>query len=293
MLTCPFCGGTSRLRARTMDFNRKISRQTFDYRTCKSCDLTFLSNPPSDLGSYYPADYYAIPTDEGDVRNAARLESYKIDLTTRFVRQGRLLEVGPAYGAFLVLASDAGFDVTGLEMDQECCGFIETQLGFRAINSADVAGTLAKEKPFDVIALWHVIEHLEEPWEVLRAVSLSLNPGGVVLIAAPNPEALQFSLFGKYWTHIDAPRHLFLPSIAWITSAARQVGLEAELATCRDQGSLGWNRFGWAFSIKNVRGRDWPGVFENSSAAILGSIWSPLERYRKNGCTYTMVLRKV
>ena len=58
--------------------------------------------------------------------------------------------------------------------------------------------------------MWHVIEHLRRPWEVIERAAANLQDGGVLAIATPNPRALQFKLLRRRWAHLDAPRHLFL-----------------------------------------------------------------------------------
>jgi SAM-dependent methyltransferase len=62
---------------------------------------------------------------------------------------------------------------------------------------------------FDVVILWHVLEHLANPKEVLAKAQSILKPHGQLVIAVPNYGSLQRKLFGKHWFHLDLPRHLF------------------------------------------------------------------------------------
>jgi hypothetical protein len=70
--------------------------------------------------------------------------------------------------------------------------------------------------------MWHVLEHLPDPAEMLLAVAERLQPGGVLAIGVPNPGSLQFRLLRTRWAHLDAPRHLCLmPKDALVTHLQR------------------------------------------------------------------------
>src|SRR5947208_13916933 len=71
VVPCRFCGRAATLRLRTRDWNRRLSEVTFHYYRCSGCDLTFLSPVPTDLGRYYPADYYPMPASLTDLARIA------------------------------------------------------------------------------------------------------------------------------------------------------------------------------------------------------------------------------
>ena len=80
-----------------------------------------------------------------------------------FAPRGRLVEIGPAVGAFLAVSQEAGYSVEAVEMDAACCSFLERELGVRTVRSDDPASALDAAGQFDVIALWQVLEHLPDP----------------------------------------------------------------------------------------------------------------------------------
>ena len=95
-------------------------------------------------------------------------------------------------------------------MNGACVDFLNSVVGVEAIQSSDPAATMsAMEKKFDVIVLWHSLEHLPDPWFVLQSAAKRLAPGGILLIAIPNIESYDFSVLRAAWVHLDAPRHLF------------------------------------------------------------------------------------
>jgi SAM-dependent methyltransferase len=278
----------------TKDWNRGLSEVTFTYYRCSTCTLTFLTPIPEDLGRYYPPAYYAMPASLRELATVAEAERYKIDLVQSVVRSGRLLEIGPATGTFAYLAKQAGFEVETIEMDAACCEFLERVVGVRAVKSADAASTLATLDGYDAIALWHVIEHLADPWETLEAARQRLKPGGVLVIATPNPASFQFRLFGRYWAHLDAPRHLELIPVDRLIRWADGAGLTVARKTTTDPGGLGWNLFGWVESLANL----WARLSgRRRTPTLLGRVCSrlmrPIERGSGfNGATYTLVLRR-
>jgi 2-polyprenyl-3-methyl-5-hydroxy-6-metoxy-1,4-benzoquinol methylase len=290
--SCPHCAGDAALAFHTRDYNRRLSDDRFDYYRCAACGLLYLDPVPSDLGRYYPANYYAVPTSLSQLASAAELERYKIDLVRQFVAGGRLLEIGPAYGSFAYLARKAGFTVDTIEMDEGCCRFLREVVGVRALCSSDVPAALQELPLFDVIALWHVIEHVPDPWRVLEAAAAHLSPGGVLVVAAPNPDAYQFRLLGAHWAHVDAPRHLTLPAAALIEGAVRAHGLRTELCTTGDPGSIGWNHFGWEMSLRTW-GRWRPArLLLRLLGRVAGLLAQRIEQRDGLGSTYTLVLRK-
>jgi SAM-dependent methyltransferase len=291
---CRFCGASASRRFTTRDWNRRLSDEDFTYYRCPSCGVTFLSAIPDDLGRYYPPEYYPMPGSLAELATVAEAERYKIDLVRRYKPQGRLLEIGPATGAFAYLAKQAGFMVEAIEMDAACCQFLEQVVGVRAIHSADAAGALGGLDGYDAIALWHVIEHLPDPWETLDAARQRLRPGGVLLIATPNPASFQFRIFGRYWAHLDAPRHLELLPVERLIRWGEGAGLRVVLKTTTDPGGLGWNLFSWEESLANLvarsTGRRRTPILPGRG---LSRLMRPVERGRRFlGTTYTLVFQR-
>jgi 2-polyprenyl-3-methyl-5-hydroxy-6-metoxy-1,4-benzoquinol methylase len=202
------------------------------------------------------------------------------------------LEIGPAYGSFIYLAKEAGFNAEAIEMDPNCCRFISEAIGVKAIQSNDPSVALKGVENYDVIALWHVIEHLPDPWKTLEAISKKLQPGGILVIAAPNPEAFQFRVLGRFWPHVDAPRHLKLIPLSLLDREMLSLELKPVWSTTTDKGTLGWNTFGWMYFFTNFTNLR----FIKTELAIIGRIMSiilgPIERMKGLGSAYTVVYQK-
>jgi len=292
LAACPRCRRPSPWYCLAADYNRRLTEENFYYYRCPQCGIVFLSPVPADLGRHYPGDYYGIPGSAEQLAANAELERYKIDLVRRFVPGGRLLEIGPAYGAFAYLASKAGFETLTIEMNEQCCRFMNDVLGVRAIHSHDTAAALRQVEPCDVIALWHVIEHLPDAWSMLEQIVRKLAPGGVLVIAAPNPEAFQFGVMGRYWTHLDAPRHLQLIPAATLSEHAIGLGLNPLLVTTTDTGSMDWNGFGWRMTLANATQSPLLKRVMHRIGKTVGRALSFIEGGEGRGSAYTAIYRK-
>ena len=290
---CPQCGAQASLGFETKDYNRRMTDASFSYYRCRACGLIFLAPLPEDLGRYYPAEYYELPTStEALAARAEPLRKSKLDVVLRFADKGRLLEIGPAYGLFAHLAKEAGFDVTGIEMDSRCCRFLRDTVGITVAEGADTQALLKALPPFDVIVLWQVIEHLPDPWAVLRLAAEKLTPKGVLIVDTPNPDAFQFKVLGSRWTHVDAPRHVTLIPARLLVQNAEQHGLQPLWMSANDEVAKGYNSFGWAFSLKSFFAGEAAGKAAHLLGRVISKLLIPIERSGWRGSTYTAVFGK-
>lgn len=289
---CGQCGGAARRYLTGRDLNQAITDERFVYFRCLRCGLVFLDPVPSDLGRYYPSGYHRIPASIEELEQGNQHERYKLAAIGTEGRRRTLLEIGPSHGKFAHLARQAGYDVAAIEMDPDCCRFLRETVGVRVHQSNDVAGTLATLGAFDAIALWHSIEHLPDPWPLLDSLAGHLRPGGVVALASPNPRALQLRLFGPYWVHLDAPRHVMLIPPEIIEARLARQGLRRTLLTTTDQGARDCNGMSWVHSPRR-RFPAWAfGEALEPLRIRLDYRLKKLEATDPHGSAYTIVMRK-
>lgn len=251
-IKCPQCPHAGRKLFAVGDLNRKVSEEQFDYYCCRSCGLTFLSPVPLDLGAYYPPAYHEIPRSTEDLRLNSGHEVFKLDTIKAHAKGKHLLEIGPSYGRFAYLAKEAGFAVDAFEMDRNCCAFLNETVGINAMHTADLFNSVKQADSYDVIAMWHSVEHLPDPWPLIDLLGNKLNPGGILVFASPNPNSLQFRVFGKYWVHLDAPRHVELIPPGLLTDRLIRAGLKRVHFTTSDQGAKDCNGLGWHVSPRHM-----------------------------------------
>jgi SAM-dependent methyltransferase len=287
---CRNCGGSSR-SLRLRDVNRG-GRRTFRYRRCESCALTWAADPETNLGQYYETDYFSIPAGIDELRAGASGEQFKVDLLETVALPGGLLEIGPAFGTFAVLARDRGFTVDVVEPDAECARFLRSLGGIGVVESADPLAYMGSGRSWDVIAMWQSLEHLNDAPDILAALGTSLTPGGVAIIATPDPDSPQARFFGRRWAHNDAPRHRWLFPRRTLLSLAERAGLKLVLLTDRDAGSLGWNSFGWAHSLGRLAPEGPARNIATLVGRLLARVIAPIERTGGRGASYTAVLAR-
>lgn len=289
---CPICNASSGDKLfKAVDENRRVSDACFDYSKCRSCGTIFLRDVPPDLSRYYQSEYYEIPT-LAQLEAIAAKSFAKMQAVLKFARGGRLLEVGPAFGVFAWQAKQAGFEVDVIEMDERCCGFLESVVGVTVTRSNAPHAAIRNLSRHDVIAIWHVLEHLPEPLAFLQAAAANLEDGGILLIAMPNPDSFQFKVMAKHWPHLDAPRHVTLIPESILSRKAQELGLEKVYVTSDDSDARSWNRFGWQRLLMNrFRGN----IMQRAMFVFgyaLGLIISPLDRRNFGGSAYTIAYRK-
>ena len=119
---------------------------------------------------------------------------------------GRVLDVGCGRGLFLRLLRDRGYQVRGTELS--ALTVTHARAG-ASIDSGDLRAGQYPDDHFDLVSIWHVLEHLRTPDKTLAVCFRSLRPGGSLLVAVPNYASVQARLGGEQWFHLDLPRHLF------------------------------------------------------------------------------------
>lgn len=299
-IACPLCKGRSEASFTAADWNLGTSTEEFRYFRCSKCGGVFVSPVPEDMGKYYPPNYPAYDTKlSASMRKPDPFDQNKLGVVRRYVSGGRLLEIGPGSGGFLRIAKEAGFHVEAVEMDRGCCDFLKETLGIPTVHTEDIIDSLATLPTYDVIVLWHVIEHLPAPGTVFDHLSKHLNPGGILVLAAPNPESLQFRFFGRYWVHLDAPRHLVLIPPSWLIRAATSLDLDTVSFSTKDEVCRIFSVYGWLeASFNNARkgtlkaNRAFPNMPRIVRTLLYLALFKPAEHIQGLGSTYTIVFRK-
>ena len=126
------------------------------------------------------------------------LETVAVHLKKRFIKRireikrlkpsGKLLDIGSGVGAFMKLALDYGYHVQGADVSAWACDYAPVS--------------------FDVITLWHVLEHVENPVELLKKVNLLLKEDGLLALEVPNIGSFMAGVAGTDWELMSPREHL-------------------------------------------------------------------------------------
>jgi 2-polyprenyl-3-methyl-5-hydroxy-6-metoxy-1,4-benzoquinol methylase len=171
-----------------------------------------------------------------------------------------LLDFGCGGGSFLKRMADQGWDVVGLDAAVGAVRAVQEELGLKAL-----VGTLPhpdlRPGSFEVITMWHSIEHVHDPVGILREAYQLLVPGGKLIVACPNIDSWAFQRYGATWFGLDLPRHLthFTPSTLHL--ALQLAGLRVE-------------------SLRTLRHSDWLRSSAKLAAHAQTSGWDRLLRWK-------------
>jgi SAM-dependent methyltransferase len=214
---CPLCvGRNSTPVIEAQDVNGGAEGLWFVVVQCDSCGTCF-TNPRPDLasiGQFYGSGYtphqrhHRAPGRKH--WNPLRFLKGKPRVEKRPIPwhgHGRLLDFGCGRGTYLQTMSRLGWKVVGVDASIRMVEHIREDLGLPAFAGSLPHLDLAPES-FDVITMWHALEHVHEPVPVLREARNLLAPGGKIVISVPSIDSLPFRWFGKDWFGLELPRHL-------------------------------------------------------------------------------------
>lgn len=131
---------------------------------------------------------------------ASRLASFR-------PRPGRLLDLGCGDGAFLALMRERGYEVVGVDIEEEAVARVRGQLGIEC-HRLDVECAPFPRGSFDVVTMWGLLPLMARPQDLLMRVRGALAPDGVLAIGVSNIKSAGFSVFKQSWVGLGLPRHV-------------------------------------------------------------------------------------
>lgn len=199
----------------------------FRYMKCRACGLVFLSNVPSDkyFKKFYAYEknfdteinrlnpvlqtFLKLPIMKsmtvllGQMINVSRAKSIK-----KIRKSPKILDVGCGPGDFLSEAKKLGWDTYGLELGDRLVNLTESKIGRGKVFKGYLDKIDFGKKKFDVITIWHVLEHMLELEKTFRKINVILSKEGTLVIEVPHSGSLNLKIFNKNWTLLLAPQHL-------------------------------------------------------------------------------------
>jgi 2-polyprenyl-3-methyl-5-hydroxy-6-metoxy-1,4-benzoquinol methylase len=296
--TYRFCGHSqSELLFNAEDYNNQRLDESFDYYRCTACGTVFIASIPANLGSYYEPSSYSAYLTVHSVGRQKRINSFevsKLAILQRYLKNGRVLEIGPGAGAFLRLAQAHGYELAAIEQSPECAEQIERDLAIEVICTDEPWEHVACFKgKVDAIVMWHVIEHLAEAASFLDAMSQVLPSNGLFIVSAPNPKSWSFKVFKQFWVHLDAPRHLLLIPVASLDEKMRSLGFDKIHSDHGDVLGRHLCAMAWQSSFVNkYRKTGLPEIFLKLIGRGLHYLITPFELFSGQGAAYTVAYRR-
>jgi len=192
-----------------------VSKEDFTLLRDIENDLLVTSPRPEkeELQRYYASESYISHTDSKSslldklyhfVRNHTLRQKLKL-INSFNSKEKTILDIGAGTGDFLSICARNGWKIEGVEPSEKAKSTAEEKLG----RSLKYEISEIKQEKFDVITMWHVLEHVPNLNETIANLKRILNPDGTLVIAVPNFKSFDAAHYGKFWAAFDVPRHLW------------------------------------------------------------------------------------
>lgn len=191
-----------------------VSGTSFSLLLNKEYELLKTHPQPSleALGGYYDFDDYISHTDgKRSVfekmyhiikRKAIRSKVTLINI--HHPAKGKVLDIGSGTGDFLLECKKQNWEVTGIEPNEKAKGIALK----KGIHLSEALGAL-ENNSFDVITMWHVLEHVPDVEHQIAELKRLVKPSGTIIIAVPNFNSFDANYYKEFWAAYDVPRHLW------------------------------------------------------------------------------------
>lgn len=194
--------------------DHSVSQETFSLLYNKEYDLLKTHPTPTldNLSKYYESEDYISHTDSKrsffeKLYHFIKVRAIKNKVALLFSENktnGNLLDIGAGTGDFLLEAKKQGWAITGFEPNEAA-----KKLAIdKGVSFADDIFSLPNSS-FDVITMWHVLEHVPNLEEYIANLKRLLKPNGTIIIAVPNYKSFDANYYGRFWAAYDVPRHLW------------------------------------------------------------------------------------
>ena len=211
---CPWCG-SDKAQINLWLKDEFLTKKDFHICECLNCGLLYTMPRPKKekIGEYYKSEeYYShqenkkgfIPKVYEKVKKTNL--KYKYKLATRGLDIGKMLDIGCGVGDFLHTAESHGWECIGVEPSEEAKNIARQRTKANIIESEEIEKL--PDQKFDIITMWHVLEHVDNlRWQVEQLQRL-IKPKGRIVIALPNYKSYDGQYYKEKWDAYDVPRHL-------------------------------------------------------------------------------------
>jgi 2-polyprenyl-3-methyl-5-hydroxy-6-metoxy-1,4-benzoquinol methylase len=209
---CPVCKSNGVFKDYIHSVDYLITREEFKIVQCPDCNFIFTNPRPNDksLGQYYKsANYDSHKTGNTSLKDFLykKIRNYstakKLELINKISEGKTLLDIGCGAGFFINYCHQNNWKVEGMEPNLQALPYIPPTIKIHSgLNTI-------RENAFDIITMWHSLEHVSALDEVVEAAKSALKKDGRLLIAVPNINSYDYSIYKEYWAALDVPRHLY------------------------------------------------------------------------------------
>lgn len=214
---CPLCQSNA-IKKRFACTDHFATGETFDVYECTDCHFAFTQNVPDEkeIGRYYESPTYISHsnTNKGITNRLYHIVrkimlKNKTGLVKRLtlLKNGKILDYGAGTGHFARAMKKRGWEVTAIEKSDKARELSKREFDFEMLPTESLSDI--KDREFDVVTMWHVMEHIQDldnMWDELYRI---LDDTGIAIIAVPNSKSYDAQRYGEHWAAYDVPRHLW------------------------------------------------------------------------------------
>lgn len=213
--------------------DHSVSKEIFDLYYDENLDMLITSPQPDleNLGRYYESEDYISHTDNKRsvfekayhfVKSIALKNKLNL-INSEQSQKGKILDIGAGTGDFLLTAKNDGWNVIGVEPSERAKNIAKQ----KGISFVEEIGEL-ENNSFDVITMWHVLEHVPNLELQIQELKRLLKPTGTLIVAVPNFKSFDAKHYGEFWAAFDVPIHFWHFSKKAIKSLFEKVDMKLE-----------------------------------------------------------------
>lgn len=214
---CPLCNVGS-VNPYLSCTDHLVSGEVYELFKCEACGFVFTQDHPDEqmIGRYYESEDYASHGNKksgsmnrlySTARNIMLHKKLKITETTSLLNRGRILDIGCGTGYFASKMKANGWIVTGIEPAGKAREMAINLFGLDILEPDKISSLTGGS--FDVITMWHSLEHLHDLYNYSREILRLLKPDGLLISALPNCDSYDARHYRGSWAAYDVPRHLW------------------------------------------------------------------------------------
>lgn len=258
---CDICGPSESEMVGCIEAKCYAPGKKFEMHRCGNCGLVYLplTSQPDILYTYYPDNYtphdvnfhrktifsqvlmdpirrwlFTLPAvSQKGCRRAIRniLAAVYNQTAYRSIpppqKNGKLLDIGCGTGSYLLMMKKIGWEGVGVERNKKAADHGKKVLGLD-VRAGLFEDIVLPQKYFDVITMWHSLEHFPSPYRVLTKAGSILKDEGLIIIGIPNYDSLDRRIFGENWNGFEVPLHLYHFTSKTIRKLLESAGFQVE-----------------------------------------------------------------
>jgi 2-polyprenyl-3-methyl-5-hydroxy-6-metoxy-1,4-benzoquinol methylase len=205
---CILCGSANRTVL--------YSRNEWKVYKCIECNLGVLDPQPDkeELANLYQQEYFQsnyndkLLLDSPDMKKRLKQEKHRVCFFRKFKKSGKVLDIGCGRGYFLLACRERGYEVEGIDISTDASIYVSKELKI-PVHLGDVSSINLPEKSFDVITMWHSLEHTVDPNVYMQSTRRWLKDDGLLVVDVPNYASHDAIKTWNNWLGWQIPYHFY------------------------------------------------------------------------------------